>query len=96
MRQREQRVGTDKAITCGSTGLIEPFSMLLLSMQAQYGGNRQYRCEHNGHAHKSPQNDCSQPIGCSFSQQVTTALLGAVTEVFRDIILSATFEGLSG
>lgn len=57
-------------MNCGSRRAIEFFSMLLLSMQAQYRGNRQYRCEHNGHAHKSPRMTVVSLLDAAFGNKL--------------------------
>jgi len=57
-----------------------PRSMLFLSMQTQYGRNRQYRREHNSHAHRSPRMTVVSLLDAAFPNKITGAFIAAVTE----------------
>lgn len=63
---------------------IEGLSIFFLSMQAQYGRNRQYRRKHDSHAHKKPPTTVVSLLDAASRNKITGAFVDVITEVFFD------------
>jgi hypothetical protein len=60
--------------------------MLLLSVQTQYGRNRQYRRKHDSHTHKKLPATVVSLLDAASPNKITGAFVVAITEVFFDAL----------